>query len=99
CKLGLFWALEIQVMKIVRIMKLIIILLSMQLVLPFGGFFRAEKDRRDGNWWRSQDLSARYSYMVGFFDGMNLGHNFSYWKIMEERPQSSCLAEIAQSYG
>jgi hypothetical protein len=40
----------------------------------------AADDRRDGNWWQEQSRGMRISYMVGFFDGMELGHNFLFWK-------------------
>jgi hypothetical protein len=41
----------------------------------------SNKDR-DGNWWISQEQLAKYSYMVGFFDGMELGEDFSIWGTM-----------------
>jgi hypothetical protein len=36
----------------------------------------SNKDR-DGNWWISQEQLAKYSYMVGYFDRMELGEDFS----------------------
>lgn len=33
-----------------------------------------EYDRRDGNWWRQLDAVAKANYLVGFLDGMELGH-------------------------
>jgi len=41
--------------------------------------FADDQVRRDGNWWRTIDASAKYAYMVGFFDGLVLGEKFSYW--------------------
>jgi hypothetical protein len=38
-------------------------------------------ERRDGNWWRGLTTSERFMYVTGFFDGMDLGNNFSYWGI------------------
>ena len=32
--------------------------------------FADDQVRRDGNWWRTIDASAKYAYMVGFFDGL-----------------------------
>src|SRR5258708_892616 len=37
------------------------------------------ESRRDGNWWRHLPELERLAYVVGFFDGMGLGHEFSYW--------------------
>jgi len=39
----------------------------------------ADDGRRDGNWWRESDGSSKMTYVTGFFDGMDLGYNFSYW--------------------
>lgn len=36
---------------------------------------------RDGNWWVEQDEVSKLCYIVGFFDGMELGHAFSYWDL------------------
>jgi hypothetical protein len=44
---------------------------------------RAEGERRDGNWWRELTVSQRSNYMTGFFDGMDLGNNFSFWGMPE----------------
>jgi len=41
----------------------------------------ADDGRRDGNWWREMEAPAKLTYMTGFFDGMDLGNNFSYWGI------------------
>jgi hypothetical protein len=37
----------------------------------------AQDERRDGNWWNTRTASAKTSYIVGFFDGMELGKVFS----------------------
>ena len=58
----------------------------------------AEDGRRDGNWWHDQDRLTRAAYIIGFFDGMDLGHNFSYWKLLKEKEKDSCIGEIAESY-
>lgn len=39
----------------------------------------AQGARRDGNWWRDSSPVEKSSFVIGFFDGMHLGHNFSYW--------------------
>ena len=40
---------------------------------------QADENRRDGNWWRAETEATRTVYVVGFFDGLELGHNFSFW--------------------
>ncbi len=50
--------------------------------LPFSA--RAE-EHRDGNWWRDTAHMSKLAYMVGFFDGMELGHEFSYWHVKTEK--------------
>lgn len=53
--------------------------------------------RRDGNWWRELDRPEKISYMLGFFDGMDLGHDFSYWPLLKDDKDSS-VAKIATAY-
>lgn len=50
------------------------------LVFILASSVMAEDSRRDGNWWLDQSRLMKVAYMVGFFDGMDLGHKFSYWK-------------------
>jgi hypothetical protein len=38
---------------------------------------------RDGNWWNGLTPETKAVYMVGFFDGMELGKNFSIWNIVK----------------
>ncbi len=54
--------------------------------------------RTDGNWWRSQDRSVRIAYVAGFFDGMELGKNFSYWKFAKDQRAGECTLEVNDSY-
>jgi hypothetical protein len=39
--------------------------------------------RRDGNWWRGVPPDHQLDYMVGFVDGLALGHVFSYWNLKD----------------
>jgi hypothetical protein len=55
----------------------------------------AQNTRRDGNWWLEQSHFARTSYLVGFFDGINLGNQFSYWKGKDD---ITCLAKVKDSF-
>ncbi len=58
---------------------------SLGTILLFGALWHqpasCQEIRRDGNWWRTTNLDVRKSYMVGFFDGLVLGRNFSYWNL------------------
>lgn len=49
-------------------------------ILVWTTALQADENRRDGNWWQSQTRIGKLNYITGFFDGMDLGHNFSYWK-------------------
>src|SRR5271167_3470565 len=56
------------------------------------------ENRRDGNWWVGQTEILKLNYIVWFFDGMDLGHKFSYWKFSHDKQKSACLADIISSY-
>jgi hypothetical protein len=72
-----------------------LILLCLVLMLPPSA--RDESDgRRDGNWWRSQSSDAKYNYMTGFIDGLQLGHDFSYWKFIQKN--GDCASLVSDSY-
>ena len=73
----------------------IILLICVLLTLP--ALSVAEDGRRDGNWWNQQDRPARFSYMIGFFDGMTLGQRFSYWDLPENN-KDACLGKVLDSY-
>jgi hypothetical protein len=36
--------------------------------------------------------------MVGFFDGMDLGHNFSVWKFLKDKTANECTSKAHESY-
>jgi hypothetical protein len=59
----------------------------------------ADDTRRDGNWWRTQSQVAQAMYMGGFFDGMELGHSFSYWELpLKYGKRDPVSATIVNSY-
>ena len=58
----------------------------------------AEENRRDGNWWRDQDRPTRSAYIIGFFDGMDLGYNFSYWGFAKDKEMKACMGKVVESY-
>jgi hypothetical protein len=59
-----------------------------------AGFLNAEDRRRDGNWWNEGDRQLKLSYILGFFDGMDLGAGFSFWKFIDD----PCAARAKDSY-
>ena len=56
---------------------------------------QAQDSRRDGNWWREQPQSDKFTYMVGFFDGMDLGRQFTLWKNIDDK---DCAPKIIESF-
>jgi len=58
----------------------------------------AGENRRDGNWWRGEDKYARITYVTGFFDGMDLGHRFSYWEFTNKKELEDCIYKVITSY-
>ncbi len=79
----------------IHIRKIIILVL---LALGSATAFSQDSDRRDGNWWRSQSRPAQVNYMVGFFDGMELGHRFSYWSFANDRKAGESMKRVSASY-
>lgn len=71
----------------------IYILIAAILFLPAVSYHAADS-RRDGNWWTNLDKSSKSIYVTGFFDGMELGHNFSYWGNMQESERSSASSAV-----
>jgi hypothetical protein len=66
------------------------------LVVVFGsGLLNAQNARRDGNWWNTRERLVKTDYIIGFYDGMDLGNYFSYWKLPTTDP---CNAKAFGSY-
>lgn len=57
----------------------------------------AQDIRRDGNWWLGQTQVFKSAYMLGLFDGTNLGHEFSLWKY-RDKSEPACLSKNYESY-
>ena len=58
---------------------------------------QSNNERRDGNWWISLEQEYKLKYLVGFFDGMDLGNRFSYWG-MSKGAQRKCTGNVVDSY-
>jgi len=57
--------------------------LVMLIAIALGVQDHAQDERfRDGNWWRTIDTLSKDAYLVGFFDGLILGSQFSWWHIL-----------------
>jgi chloramphenicol O-acetyltransferase len=68
-------------------------------LLVFSLNLHADSQRdRDGNWWRNLTVSEQSTYMIGFYDGMELGHNFSYWNFLNKKTKETCVADTSESY-
>ena len=78
-------------------MKLLHLLLVLMLVTAS---VHADDSRPDGNWWNTQSQNGRLNYIVGFYDGMILGHRFSYWKYADDSQDRSygCTNKSAISF-
>jgi hypothetical protein len=61
--------------------------LIVALILPTPA--HPEENRRDGNWWREQSTLVKAHYMIGFFDGMDLGAKFAAWGLMTKKDETS----------
>ena len=53
---------------------------------------------RDGNWWRTLTIEQREIFITGFYDGMQLGHNFSYWNFISKKSKETCIADTTNSF-
>jgi hypothetical protein len=53
---------------------------------------------RDGNWWRGIGIEEKTSYTTGFFDGIQLGHKFSYWAFSNDDKKGECLSDVTKSF-
>jgi hypothetical protein len=79
-------------------MKQLLIVLILLPLLPVCA--HAQSHRRDGNWWKDLTPSGKLNYMVGFFDGTELGNSFSYWGMAKDSggKTTTCLSEAVKSY-
>ena len=79
-------------MKLTRISLALILLMTS--TLSWG-----ETTRRDGNWWLAGNKPSNLSYVVGFYDGMDLGNRFSCRKYnIDTKKGSDCVDLAGVSY-
>lgn len=48
---------------------------------------------RDGNWWIQYEKGDQTNYLIGFSDGIRLGHNFSIWNFIPDNDTESQIAK------
>lgn len=82
-------------------MKTTIAMLLFVLITAYSEQCFSEDGPRNGNYWREMDYAGRLNYIVGFFDGMELGKMFSLWELMDEDENigCNCELEVIESYG
>lgn len=75
-----------------------LVVLVLFAVIPV--WVNAQAGRRDGNWWLNETPANKLNYIVGFFDGMELGHNFSYWGILKDsgNKETACISDSHKSF-
>ena len=54
---------------------------------------------RNGHWWQKlPGQEVKWGYLVGFFDGMGLGHRLSWWPLEADQKYSDCVPAITDAY-
>ena len=54
---------------------------------------------RNGHWWQKlPGQEVKWAYLVGFFDGMGLGHRFSWWPLETDDKNSDCVPHVIDAY-
>ena len=83
-----------------KVKKLFFPLIILISLLANCNYSWAEDERRDGNWWTTQTRLSKLDYIIGFFDGMELGNKFPYWKIIHSNNKSDnkCFGKVYESY-
>ncbi|MGA9966505.1 MAG: hypothetical protein WBQ10_15000 [Terriglobales bacterium] len=77
------------------------LLFALILLSVLSVYVQAQAERRDGNWWVGETPNVKLNYAVGFFDGMKLDYNFSYWGMTKEsdkKAMTPCMSEVNKSY-
>jgi len=54
---------------------------------------------RNGHWWQKlPGQEVKWGYLVGFFDGMGLGHRFSWWPLERDEKHSDCVPHVIDAW-
>jgi hypothetical protein len=58
----------------------------------------AGQSRTDGNWWLKMTFSNKLYYMVGFYNGMDLGQQFIIWEMAKTRTEEKAFLKVSNLY-
>lgn len=78
-------------MKMTRILFIYLLFFSFNI-------YSQTQDRMDGNWWNKLEPKLKFSFIVGFFEGMDLGNYFSYWGMSNSKKDLDCSTKAINSY-
>ncbi len=54
---------------------------------------------RNGTWWQKLPAQeVKWGYLVGFFDGLGLGHRLSWWPLEADEKYSACVPHVIDAY-
>ncbi len=54
---------------------------------------------RDGSLWRTLTVEQKVTYITGFWDGMELGHSFDLWGLLNRgKEKEACAADADESF-
>lgn len=56
------------------------------------------RETSDGNRWRTLDANVKMEYVVGFIDGIFLGHCFTTWGLPASQQDDPCWTNATKSY-
>ncbi len=75
----------------------LMITISIYLLLCLPGLASSE-DKPNGTLWITFNDLTKAIYIAGFFDGMHLGYNFSYWGFSKSTEIGPCTEKVITSY-
>jgi hypothetical protein len=53
---------------------------------------------RDGNLWRTLTAEQKITYIAAFWDGMELGHEFDLFDLVNRKEKAACAADADKSF-
>jgi hypothetical protein len=76
-------------------MRIVGLMVGLAMLSPVA---RDDTSRRDGNWWVMRSDSSKANYMIGFYDGIKLGGEFSYWNFTKDDAEFKKISDAYQEY-
>lgn len=72
---------------------------ALWLMCVAGSAYAQEPSIRNGAWWQKlPGQEVKWGYLVGFFDGMGLGHRLSWWPLEASDQTSDCVPKVVDAY-